>query len=114
MRRRKIESTPEAVASEEVIETPAEAVVEEETPPQETEHHAPSHHGHRSRHERGNVMNLKDLKEMKIADLIELAKEFNVEGGAGMRRQELIFALLNAQTDKSGQIFGEGILEILP
>jgi len=59
-------------------------------------------------------MNLKDLKEMKIADLIELAKEFNVEGAAGMRRQELIFALLNAQTDKSGQIFGEGILEILP
>jgi transcription termination factor Rho len=59
-------------------------------------------------------MNLRDLKEMKIADLIELAKEFNVEGAAGMRRQDLIFALLNAQTDKSGQIFGEGILEILP
>ncbi len=59
-------------------------------------------------------MNLKDLKEKKISDLIELAKEFNVEGAAGMRRQELIFALLNAQTDKNGQIFGEGILEILP
>ena len=59
-------------------------------------------------------MNLKDLKEKKISDLIELAKEFNIEGAAGMRRQELIFALLNAQTDKNGMIFGEGILEILP
>ncbi len=63
---------------------------------------------------RGNVMNLRDLKEMKIADLIELAKEYNVESAAGMKRQDLIFALLNAQTDKSGQIFGDGILEILP
>src|SRR3990167_3027719 len=63
---------------------------------------------------RGNIMNLKDLKEKKIGDLIELSKEFNIEGAAGMRRQELIFALLNAQTDKNGQIFGEGILEILP
>ncbi|HSA58677.1 MAG TPA: transcription termination factor Rho [bacterium] len=59
-------------------------------------------------------MNLRDLKEMKIADLCELAKEYNVEGAAGMKRQDLIFALLNAQTDKSGQIFGDGILEILP
>lgn len=63
---------------------------------------------------RGQIMNLRDLKERKISDLIELAKEFNVEGAAGMRRQELIFALLNAQTDKNGMIFGEGILEILP
>src|SRR3989338_2850614 len=63
---------------------------------------------------RGNIMNLKDLKEKKIGDLIELSKEFNIEGAAGMRRQELIFALLNAQTDKNGQIFGEGILETLP
>ncbi len=63
---------------------------------------------------RDQIMNLRDLKEKKISDLIELAKEFNVESAAGMRRQELIFALLNAQTDKNGMIFGEGILEILP
>ncbi|MBI1909388.1 MAG: transcription termination factor Rho [Deltaproteobacteria bacterium] len=59
-------------------------------------------------------MNLKDLKQKKINDLIELAHSYAVEGAAGMRRQELIFALLNAQTDKNGMIFGEGILEILP
>ncbi len=61
-----------------------------------------------------NVMNLRDLKEMKIADLIEKSKDFGVENAAGMRRQDLIFAILNAQTDKNGMIFGEGILEILP
>src|SRR5262245_39449228 len=102
MRRRKIESSPEAPALEETIET-VEPVSPE--PPAERP---------RSESRGNNIMNLKDLKEMKIADLIELAKEYNVEGAAGMRRQELIFALLNAQTDKSGQIFGEGILEILP
>ncbi|MDO8462267.1 MAG: transcription termination factor Rho [Deltaproteobacteria bacterium] len=59
-------------------------------------------------------MNLKDLKQKKINDLIEQAHGYNIEGAAGMRRQELIFALLNAQTDKNGMIFGEGILEILP
>ena len=59
-------------------------------------------------------MHLKELKQKKIADLIDLSKEFNIEGAAGMRRQDLIFALLNAQSDKQGAIFGEGILEILP
>ena len=38
---------------------------------------------------RGKVMNLREMKEKKIGDLIELAKEFNIEGAAGMRRQEL-------------------------
>src|SRR5689334_15143814 len=65
------------------------------------------------RENKGSIMNLKDLKDKKIGDLIDMAKEFNVEGAAGMRRQDLIFALLNAQTDKNGMIYGEGILEIL-
>ena len=63
---------------------------------------------------KGVMMNLRDLKEKKISELIEIAKAFNVEGGAGMRRQDLIFAILNAQSDKNGMIYGEGILEILP
>ncbi len=62
----------------------------------------------------GGVVNLKELKTKKISDLITLAHGFNVEGAAGMRRQDLIFAILNAQADKNGMIFGEGILEILP
>ena len=62
----------------------------------------------------GKLMNLKELKTQKIGDLITLAHEYRIEGAAGMRRQELIFALLNAQADQNGMIFGEGILEILP
>jgi transcription termination factor Rho len=59
-------------------------------------------------------MNVKDLKKLKINDLYKIAKELNVEGASGMRKQELIFAILQAQTEKNGLIFGEGVLEILP
>lgn len=59
-------------------------------------------------------MNITELKEMKIKDLTRLAKKFNIDGAAGMRKQELIFALLQAQIEKNGLIYGEGTLEILP
>jgi transcription termination factor Rho len=59
-------------------------------------------------------MNLTELKEKKIGDLAGLAREFNIEGAAGLRKQELIFAILQAQTEKNGFIYGEGVLEILP
>jgi transcription termination factor Rho len=60
------------------------------------------------------VMNIKELKKKKINELYRIAKELNVEGASGMRKQELIFAILQAQTEKNGLIFGEGVLEILP
>jgi transcription termination factor Rho len=59
-------------------------------------------------------MNLVELKEKKINELTNLAKEFKIEGASGMRKQELIFALLQAQTEKNGLIYGEGVLETLP
>ncbi|HUU00840.1 MAG TPA: transcription termination factor Rho [Myxococcota bacterium] len=59
-------------------------------------------------------MNLKELKNMKISELNKLAKELNVQGAGGMRKSELIFALLQAQTEKNGHIYGEGVLETLP
>ena len=59
-------------------------------------------------------MNIKDLKKKKINELYKIAKDLNVEGASGMRKQELIFAILQAQTEKNGLIFGEGVLEILP
>ncbi len=59
-------------------------------------------------------MNLKDLKEMKINALTKLARDMNVEGAASMRKQDLIFALLQAQTEQDGFIFADGVLEILP
>jgi len=59
-------------------------------------------------------MNIKELKQKKISELNKIAKELNVEGASGLRKQELIFAILQAQTEKNGLIFGEGVLEILP
>ena len=59
-------------------------------------------------------MNIVELKDKKISELADMAKSFNIDGAAGMRRQDLIFALLQAQIEKDGLIFGEGTLEILP
>ena len=59
-------------------------------------------------------LNLKVLKEKKINELAQLARDFNVDGSSAMRKQELIFAILQAQTEQNGFIYGEGVLEILP
>ncbi|MBN2496279.1 MAG: transcription termination factor Rho [Deltaproteobacteria bacterium] len=59
-------------------------------------------------------MNLKELKNMKISELNSLAKDLKVQGAGGMRKSELIFAVLQAQAEKDGRIYGEGVLEILP
>jgi len=59
-------------------------------------------------------MNIVQLKEKKISELALLAKDFKINGAAGMRKQDLIFALLQAEIEKTGLIFGEGTLEILP
>ena len=61
-----------------------------------------------------HVLNLKSLKAKKISELAQIAKSFNVEGASAMRKQELIFAILGAQTEQSGLVYGEGVLEILP
>jgi transcription termination factor Rho len=59
-------------------------------------------------------MNLAELKEKTVADLNTVARELNVTGTSGLRKQELIFKILEAQTEKNGLVFGEGVLEILP
>ena len=59
-------------------------------------------------------MNLAELKEKTVADLNTVAKDLNVAGTSGLRKQELIFKILEAQTEKNGLVFGEGVLEILP
>ena len=58
-------------------------------------------------------MNLQELKEKKSNELTAIAKSLNIEGASSLRKQELIFAILNAQTEKNGMIFGEGVLETL-
>lgn len=65
-----------------------------------------------------NVMtdniSISELKEKTIDELTEVARELNVEGASSMRKQDLIFAILQAQTEKTGYVFSAGVLEILP
>ena len=58
-------------------------------------------------------LNLKALKEKKISELAQIARNFNVDGASSLRKQDLIFAILQAQAEQSGFIYGEGVLEIL-
>ncbi len=60
------------------------------------------------------VMYLTQLKQRNINELNEIARELKIEGAANLRKQELIFAILQAQTEKNGVIYGEGVLETLP
>jgi transcription termination factor Rho len=60
-----------------------------------------------------STMNLKTLKMMGVADLTALAIEKKVEGMSGMRRQELVYGILKAESANKGQIYGEGVLEVL-
>ena len=59
-------------------------------------------------------LNIKELKELNIQALNQIAQELEIEGASGMRKQELIFQILKAQTERSGLIFSEGVLETLP
>ncbi|MDA2928007.1 transcription termination factor Rho, partial [Acidobacteria bacterium AH-259-G07] len=59
-------------------------------------------------------MNIQELKELNIQALNRIAKDLGIPGSAGMRKQELIFQILKAQTERSGLIFSEGVLETLP
>ena len=79
----------------------------------------------RGRHSLGNTgaqnprngtttLDLVELKDMSIQALNQIAKDLNVPGAAGLRKQELIFKILQTQAEKSGLIFSEGVLECLP
>ncbi|MBF0621756.1 MAG: transcription termination factor Rho [Magnetococcales bacterium] len=58
-------------------------------------------------------MNLNDLKSLSVSELAEMANERKVGGAGALRRQELIYALLKSESERNGQIFGEGVLEVL-
>ncbi|MBL7080984.1 MAG: transcription termination factor Rho [Candidatus Omnitrophica bacterium] len=59
-------------------------------------------------------LDIKHLQELKITQLLKLAKELKVNGLSGLKKQDLIFKILQAQAEKEGLMFGEGVLEILP
>ncbi|HML16767.1 MAG TPA: transcription termination factor Rho [Bryobacteraceae bacterium] len=62
----------------------------------------------------GSALDLVELKDMSIQKLNQIAKDLGVQGYAGLRKQELIFKILQVQAEKSGLIFSEGVLECLP
>ncbi len=62
----------------------------------------------------GSALDLVELKDMSIQKLNQIAKDLGVQGFAGLRKQELIFKILQVQAEKSGLIFSEGVLECLP
>ena len=64
--------------------------------------------------EDGDPLNIQELKELKTQKLTQVAKDLDIPGATGMRKQELIFQILKAQTERSGLIFSEGVLETLP
>ena len=59
-------------------------------------------------------MTISELKEHNIAELGKLARGLDIGGTSGLRKQDLIFKILQAQSEKEGHIFAEGVLEILP
>jgi len=61
-----------------------------------------------------DALKITDLKDLSIQKLTQIAKDKNVVGATGMRKQDLIFQILKAQTEQSGLIFSEGVLEVLP
>jgi transcription termination factor Rho len=134
---------PEAPAAEAAAETPADDAPLAVAHPDETAHHeaaeaaeaaaeaeaaaAPAEtadgNGHRRQHNKrpesqqtpaAETLDIRMLKEIKLPDLSKLAKDLGVENATGMRKQDLIFSILQAQTEKSGLIFSEGVLECLP
>jgi transcription termination factor Rho len=60
------------------------------------------------------IMNIEEIKRLPISELANLAKDLNVASASGLRRQDLIFSILQAQAEKNGVISGAGVLEILP
>jgi transcription termination factor Rho len=107
----------EEVPAPAVPEQPAPAVAMEAAPAPKAEA-APRENGNGKQavqsQQAVELIDIRVLKEMKLPDLTKLAKELGLENASGMRKQDLIFGILGAQTEKSGLIFSEGVLECLP
>ena len=59
-------------------------------------------------------MNVKDIKRMHISELLSKALDLNIENAANLSRQDLVYEILRAQTSLDGEVWGEGVLEVLP
>jgi transcription termination factor Rho len=118
-----VESKPAAPPAEAAppvaaVDTPPVESKEAEPPPQQQQPSGRMFDNRRRTQgnvsKNGNALDLVELKDMSIQRLNEVAKDFGVQGFAGLRKQELIFKILQEQATKSGLIFSEGVLECLP
>ena len=98
-----------AKAADEKVVTPVE-----ETESSNGEVREKKSNGNSNNNSDDAMLNIADLKDMSISELTHIAKEMGIEGATGLRKQELIFKVLAAQTEKSGLIFSQGVLETLP
>jgi len=101
------EAAPEQATAVETESAEGVSKAEEATAPRKKQ-------GARAGNKTGTTLDLAVLKEMSIQKLNQIAKDLGVTGAAGMRKQELIFKILQTQAEKSGLIFAEGVLECLP
>ena len=62
----------------------------------------------------GEILDIRTLHNQTMPQLLKIAAELEVEGAPALRKQELIFKVLQAQTERMGLIFSEGVLEVLP
>ena len=108
-------SSAEAVVQAPERESVPPPQAQQVQPPAQPAQAPPAQHGgQRQDGRRGQGLNITELKDMSIQKLTQIAKDLNVAGATGMRKQELIFQILKAQTEQSGFIFSEGVLEVLP
>jgi transcription termination factor Rho len=87
---------------------------EQQAPPAAAATEAPRQQPQQPQPKPAPTLNINDLKDMSIQKLTQVAKDLNVAGATGMRKQDLIFQILKAQTELSGFMFSEGVLEVLP
>ena len=103
------QSDPVESGQQQEAAPPAAAPTQPSGPAQPSRQAQPPEEGRR-----GRGLNINDLKDKSIQQLTQIAKDLTVAGATGMRKQELIFQILKAQTEQSGFIFSEGVLEVLP
>ena len=104
-----VEPPPAAAAP-----TPTPNAVQQLGPQPRRGRHSIGNTGQQGQRNGATTLDLVEMKDMSIQALNQIAKDLNVPGAAGLRKQELIFKILQTQAEKSGLIFSEGVLECLP
>jgi len=96
------------------VAQPQPAAVQQPGPQPRRGRHSIGNTGAQGQRNGATTLDLVELKDMSIQALNQIAKDLGVPGAAGLRKQELIFKILQTQAEKSGLIFSEGVLECLP